>query len=72
MTEKKMESSVVVVRRGGELDWWWAVILPIYSAQARLITHGETVEILGYYPNITLEQRIRIFDAHLKAEGKNP
>jgi hypothetical protein len=69
MTEKKMESSVVVVRRGGELDWWWAVILPIYSAQARLITHGEASEILGYYPNTTPAQRIRIFDAHLRAEG---
>jgi O-acetyl-ADP-ribose deacetylase (regulator of RNase III) len=72
MNAKESGTGIVVVRQGGELEWRWAVILPIYSAQARLITHGETVEILGYYPNTTREQRRRIFNAHLKAEGKNP
>ena len=77
---KKREMSIMVVRWGSELGWWRAALIPIYSAQARLITHGETVEILGYYPNITNEQRIRILDAYRRAEaeaeaeaeGRNP
>jgi hypothetical protein len=69
MNYKYKGTDIVVVRRDGELDWWWADLGRIYSAQASLITHGVTLEILGYYPNITFEQGMRIFNAHLRAGG---
>jgi hypothetical protein len=72
MNDKYSGEGIVVVRRGGELGWWWANLSLIYSAQAHLILRGGTLEILGYYPNTTREQRKRILNAHLKAEGKNP
>jgi hypothetical protein len=70
MTDKYSGTGIVVVRRGGELEWWWAGLSIIYSAQARLILHGEASEVLGYYPNTTHEQRMRILDTHRIAEAR--
>ena len=69
MDDKYNGTDIVVFRQDGKLDWWWADLSLIYSAQAHLILRGKTLEILGYYPNTTREQRKRILNAHLKAEG---
>lgn len=68
----RTSEGIVVVRWEGKVDWFRAdtSAYTLHEALADFILHGETLEILGYYPNTTHEQRLRIFDAHCRAEGR--
>jgi hypothetical protein len=79
MTDRVFD--IVVFRRGGRLDWRRANEVLLHDAQTELLIRGSRMEILGYYPNTTIEQRIAIMRAIREiaimraireAERKNP
>jgi hypothetical protein len=64
---------IVVVKWEGNVDWFRAdtSTYTLYEALTDFIAHGETMKILGYYPNTTTEQRVEIMRAMRGTEGKN-